>query len=143
MVNNMIEQQAKVVSCDDNTVWLEAERESTCGGCKLKQGCGTGLLAKHVGKRFSRISVAKTHDVSVGEQVQLEIPEQGLLLGAFLMYILPLIFMFLLAAFARVLDVNEAVEIIAGLSGLCIGFFVVKTRLQNKNDAFQAKIVEE
>ena len=69
----MIKQQAKVVSCDDNKVWLEAERQSTCGQCQVRKGCGTGLLANHVGKRFSRIEVAKTDDVTVGQQVELRI----------------------------------------------------------------------
>lgn len=139
----MIEQKAKVVSCDEDTVWLEAERQSTCSGCRLKQGCGTGLLANHVGKRFSHISVAKTHDISVGQQVNLVIPEQTLLQGAFLMYILPLVLMFLFAALAEFLNFNEVVEIFAGISGLCIGFFLVRLRLRTKEDSFKAKIVEE
>jgi len=139
----MIEQKAKVVGCDENTVWLEAERQSTCSSCRLKQGCGTGLLADHVGKRFSQISVAKIHDVSVGQQVNLAIPEQTLLRGAFLMYILPLVLMFLFAALAEFLKFNEVVEIFAGMSGLCIGFFLVRLRLRTKEDSFKAKIVEE
>ena len=139
----MIEQSAKVVSCDDSTVWLEAERQSTCSGCQLKQGCGTGLLAKHVGKKFTRISVNKTHDVTVGEQVQLAIPEQALLQGAFVMYILPLTLMFIFAGIANFLNFNDLVEIFAGLSGLFIGFLLVKTRLSHNTDGFKAKIVEE
>jgi len=139
----MIEQAAKVVSCDESTVWLEAERQSTCSGCQLKQGCGTGLLAKHVGKKFTRISVNKTHDVTVGEQVQLAIPEEALLQGAFVMYMLPLLLMFAFSAIAQYLTLNNVMEIIAGLSGLFIGFWVVKIRLSNNDDDFKAKIVEE
>lgn len=139
----MIEQSAKVVSCDDDVVWLEAERQSTCGACKLRQGCGTGLLAKHVGKRFSRIAVEKTHDVFIGKQVQLAIPEDALLQGAFLMYILPLILMFVFAATAQWLNFSNVMEILAGLSGLFIGFLFVKKRLSTKQDRFKAKIVEE
>lgn len=139
----MIEQSAKVVSCDDDTVWLEAERQSTCGACQLKQGCGTGLLAKHIGKRFSRIAVKKTHEVFIGEQVQLAIPEDALLQGAFLMYILPLILMFLFAATAQWLNVSNVMEIFAGFSGLFIGFLLVNKRLSTKKDSFKAKIIEE
>ena len=139
----MIEQSAKVVSCDDRTVWLEAERQSTCSACKLKQGCGTGILEKHVGQRFSRIAVDKTTEVTIGQQVKLTIPEETLLQGAFLMYILPLVLMFILAAGARALNLNDAVEIFAGLSGLLIGFYLVKIRLANRKDTFKARIVEE
>lgn len=139
----MIEQSAKVVKYDGKMVWVEAERQSTCSGCQVKQGCGTGMLAKHVGKRFSSIAVIKTIDVAVGQQVQLAIPEETLLQGAFLMYILPLLLMFVVAAGARALNFNEAIEIFGGLSGLLIGFYWVKLHLTNKKDGFQARIIEE
>ncbi len=139
----MIEQKATVVSYDEKTIWLEAERQSTCDGCQVKKGCGTGLLAKHVGKRFSRIAVAKTMDVHIGQQVQLAIPEESLLQGAVLMYILPLIMMFAFSAIAQTLNVSEALEIIAGIAGLLIGFYWVRIRLQRQTDGLQAKIVEE
>jgi sigma-E factor negative regulatory protein RseC len=138
----MIEQSAKVVRTDDKMVWLEAERESTCSGCQVRQGCGTGMLAKHVGKRFSSIAVLKTSDVKIGQQVQLAIPEETLLQGAFLMYILPLVLMFVMAAAARALNLSEAIEILGGLSGLFIGFYWVKVHLANKKDVFQARITE-
>lgn len=139
----MIEQQATVIACDDNTVWLEAERQSTCSQCQLKQGCGTGLLANHVGKRFSRIAVNKTIDVTIGQHVKLAIPEESLLHGTFVMYIKPLLLMFLFAAVAQFLNFNEMVEIFAGISGLLIGFYWARLRLTNNKDGFQAKIVEE
>jgi len=139
----MIEQQAKVVACDEQTVLLEAERESTCDGCKLKQGCGTGLLDKHVGQRFSTITVAKTHNVEVGQEVHLGIPEQRLLQGALLMYIVPLLFLFVAAGLAKFFSVNQEIEIIAGISGLLVGFYWIRNILKNKNNAFQAKIIKE
>jgi len=96
----MIEQQATVIEIKDDTIWLQAERQSTCGQCQIKQGCGTGLLAKHVGQRFSKIAVNNTTDVSIGQHVTVAIPEQTLLQGAALMYLLPLglLFMFSMAA---------------------------------------------
>lgn len=139
----MIEQQATVIGSDDDTVWLEAERQSTCSQCQLKKGCGTGLLANHVGKRFSRIAVNKTIDVTIGQQVRLAIPEESLLKGTFVMYIMPLVLMFLFAAAAQFLNFNEMIEILAGISGLLIGFYWARLRLANNKDGFQARIVEE
>lgn len=139
----MIEQQATVISCDNDTVWLQAERQSTCSGCQVRKGCGTGLLAKHVGKRFSRIAVAKENDVTIGQQVRLAIPEQALLQGTFLMYILPLVLLFLFAAGAKALNLGEIAEIFAGITGLFIGFYGVRVYVRNKKDGFQAKIIEE
>ena len=139
----MIEQQARVIEIDGDTVWLEAERESTCSDCQVKHGCGTGLLAKHVGKKFSKISVHKTTDTTMGEVVTLVIPEEALLEGAALMYLLPLTLLFLFSIITRSFDLGEGAEILAGLTGLVTGFAVVKENLRNKKDGIQAKVLEE
>jgi|TARA_B100000795_G_scaffold114510_1_gene84943 sigma-E factor negative regulatory protein RseC len=139
----MIEQQATIVEVDGDTVWLQAERESTCSNCQVKQGCGTGLLSKHVGKKFSKISVHKTTDVALGQVVTLVIPEQALLQGAALLYLLPLILLFLFSFVTRSFDLGEGAEILAGLTGLVTGFAVVKENLRNKIDGIQAKVLEE
>ena len=139
----MIEQQARVIEIDGDVVWLEADRESTCSNCQVKQGCGTGLLANHVGKKFSKISVYKTTDATLGEVVTLVIPEEALLEGAALMYLLPLTLLFLFSIITRSFDLGEGAEILAGLTGLVTGFAVVKENLRNKKDGIQAKVLEE
>ena len=139
----MITQQAIIVDIDDDTVWLEVERQSTCSQCQVRQGCGTGLLSKHVGNRFSRISVKKTNDVTIGQHVQLAIPEQHLLHATVLIYIVPLICMFLLASVTQVLNINELAEIFSGIAGLLIGLYWVRRYLRNKKDDFNVRIIEE
>lgn len=120
----MIKQKATVIASDESTVWVDTERQSTCGQCQVKQGCGTGLLENHVGKRFSRIAIKKQEDVVIGQQVQLGIPEKPLLYGAFMMYIIPLLVMFLFAATAQLLNFSEIMEVIAGIIGLVSGFLL-------------------
>jgi sigma-E factor negative regulatory protein RseC len=139
----VIEQQATVIQIEDDTIWLQAERQSTCSQCQIKQGCGTGLLAKHVGKRFSKIAVNKTAETTVGQVVTLAIPEQALLQGAALMYLLPLALLFLFSIVTRTFQLGEGLEILAGLAGLITGFIWVKQHLRNKKDGIQAKVVEE
>ena len=139
----MIEQQARVIEIDGDVVWLEADRESTCSNCQVKQGCGTGLLANHVGKKFSKISVHKTTDATLGEVVTLVIPEEALLQGAALMYLLPLTLLFLFSIVTRSFELGEGAEILAGFTGLVTGFAVVKENLRNKQDGIQAKVLEE
>jgi len=139
----MIEQQATVIEVDDDQIWLHAERQSTCSQCQIKQGCGTGLLAKHVGKRFSKIAVNKTAETTVGQVVTLAIPEQILLQGAALMYLFPLVLLLLFSIIARSLELGEVMETIMGLGGLMVGFIWVKHSFKNKRDGLQAKVVEE
>jgi sigma-E factor negative regulatory protein RseC len=139
----MIEQQATVVDIDDDKVTLQAARQSTCSSCQLKQGCGTGLLAKHVGQRFSNIVVNKTTDVELGQQRTVVIPEQTLIQGAALMYLLPLGLLFLFSMGARLFVLGEGSEIVLGLIGLVSGFVWVKQHLKSKKNGFQARVLEE
>jgi sigma-E factor negative regulatory protein RseC len=139
----MIEQKAKVVAIDEQTIWLDAQRQSTCSGCAAKQGCGTGLLENHVGKRFSRIAIEKKDTVNLGQQMQLAIPEEALLQGAFIMYMIPLLFMFLFALVATSLGATTWLETISGISGLFAGLFIVKSKLKNKKIDIQASIIED
>jgi sigma-E factor negative regulatory protein RseC len=138
----MIEQKAKVVGFNNDTVFLDVERQSTCSACEVRQGCGTGLLSKHVGKRFSHIKIHKKNDVKIGQQVQVAISEKTLLQGAFLVYLIPILLLFVFSAIAQVFNFSEMVEILFGVTGLILGFYFVKIRLNNNND-FQAGIVEE
>lgn len=139
----MIEQKATVVAIEADRIWVEAQRQSTCGSCQVRQGCGTGLLAKHVGKRFNRIAVPNNKTVVVGQQVTVAIPEDALLQGAFLMYLLPLIAMFAGAGLARWLAWPEPLQIAAGLAALLAGFFWVASRLKRKNAVIATQIIEE
>ena len=139
----MIEQQATVISEDDTSLIVHAERESTCSKCQVRQGCGTGLLAEHVGKRFSRISVEKTPHAKVGDNVTLGIPEDALLKGTFMVYIGPLLTMFAGSGLANILNLHQVLEIIFGFSGLLIGFYWAKARLNQTTQNLKAKIIED
>jgi len=139
----MIEQKAIVISREAHLVWVEAERQSTCGQCQVRKGCGTGLLAKHVGQRFSRIAVKTDEQFEVGQQVTVSIPEQALLSGAFMMYLVPILLMFAAAALTRWANIGELAEIVAGLSALMVGFYFVRIRLANKHTGVQVKSTED
>ena len=139
----MIKQKASVVRADDKTVWLNVERESVCSSCKVKQGCGTGMLAKHIGRRFSQVEVNKTGNIRLGQQVELAMPAHRLLQGAFLVYAMPLVFMFIFAILMRMVTVSNIAEVIAGIVGLLTGFFWAGLYLRHNKASFQAKIIEE
>lgn len=139
----MIEQKATVISRDGDIVWVEAERQSTCGQCAARKGCGTGLLAKHVGQRFSRIAVKTDQALRIGQTVMVSIPEQALLSGAVLMYLLPLLALFAFAALTRMLGGGELLQIVSGLIGLCAGFIWVRRRVKDQSPGIQVQSTED
>jgi sigma-E factor negative regulatory protein RseC len=139
----MIEQKATVISRDGNIVWVEAERQSTCGQCAARKGCGTGLLAKHVGQRFSRIAVNTDQELQIGQPVMVSIPEQALLSGAVQMYLLPLLALFGFAMLTRMLGGGELLQIVSGLIGLCAGFFWVRQKVRDNNPGIQVQSTED
>ena len=139
----MIEHKATVISRHGNIVWVEAERQSTCGQCLARKGCGTGLLAKHVGQRFSRISVNTEQDLRIGQAVLVSIPEQALLSGAVMMYLLPLLALFSFAMLTRMLGGGELLQILSGLIGLCAGFFWVRRRVRDNSPGIQVQSTED
>lgn len=139
----MIKQKAIVTSIEEDVIWVEAQRQSTCGQCQIRQGCGTGLLAKHVGKRFSKIAVPKTVAVTIGQEVTVAIPEQALLHGAFLLYLVPLLLMLGFSALTRSFALGEGIEIVAGILGLLMGFYWVKQYLKKTNTTINTQILED
>lgn len=138
----MIEQTATVVSIDDEQIWLDVERQSSCSGCKLRNGCGTGLLSRHVGKRFSRLAVPRTENVQVGEQVQVQIAEKELLSGALMMYLLPLAGLIGGAGLVTMLSGPAWLEIASGLGGLAAGFVWLRHYFSHRQDSIQTQLTE-
>ncbi len=139
----MIEQKATIVELEDNIAWVQAERQSTCGQCAVRKGCGTGLLAKHVGKKFTRIAVPRTENMEPGQHVYVSIPEEALVQGAALMYLLPILFMFAAAVAIRSLGWGELAEISAGIVGLFAGFYWVRNKLKTHAVQLDTQIIEE
>lgn len=139
----MIEQKAQVIKQDAGAVWVEAERQSTCSQCQVKNGCGTGLMEKHVGKRFSRLRVSTAEQLQAGQTVAVQIPEHALLSGAFMVYIWPLLMLFAGAACSRWLGFGELTQIIIGLLALLVGFVVASQQMKKKQLDVHIQLVEE
>jgi sigma-E factor negative regulatory protein RseC len=139
----MIEQKATVASRNGDQVWVEAERQSTCGQCRARKGCGTGLLSKHVGKKFSQIAFRDEGELRVGQQVTVSIPEEALLSGAFMMYVLPLILLFFTSIAVRLIGGGELLQIVSGLLGLITGFVWVKHRMKHHDAGINVKPNED
>ena len=96
----MIEEHAQVIEIKGDSVLLQAQTQSACGSCAANKGCGTSVLAKVVGRKFTRFQAENNIDVKVGDTVVVGIAEDALLKGSLVMYIIPVVGMFLFALLA-------------------------------------------
>ncbi|MBI5462336.1 MAG: SoxR reducing system RseC family protein [Gammaproteobacteria bacterium] len=94
----MIEEFAQVVATEGEFVWVETQRQSTCGGCAANQACGTATLAKVLGTRRTRVRAlnpAWNHDgAQVGDTVVIGLDETALIRGSLAVYAMPLLTLF-------------------------------------------------
>lgn len=149
----MIEEKAIVVAIEGERALLQTQRRSACQSCSVKQGCGTSVLAKVVGKRSSQILISNTLSASVGDELVIGINDDALVKGSLLIYALPVVFLLLAALvgefWAKSYDFNaELVSIIAGLTGfmfsfLLIRFVLFKTRLKSEIEPCMLRVAQK
>lgn len=86
----MIEETGQIVDVQGEFAWVESERTNTCGKCSVRQGCGTGAIAKVLGRRRVRMRVLNRIEARVGDHVVIGIAESGLVRGSLAVYAAPL-----------------------------------------------------
>jgi sigma-E factor negative regulatory protein RseC len=96
----MIEEQAQVIEIKGNRLLLQAQTQSACGSCSVSKGCGTSLLAKVVGRKFTHFQAENNINAKVGDTVVVGIAEDALLKGSLMMYISPVACMLVFALLA-------------------------------------------
>ena len=89
----MIEERARVIAIEDDQLLLEAQIRSTCHACAVKQGCGTSVLSKWLGRKFTRFQAPNTVNAQVGDEVVVGLAESAMLKGSLMVYLLPLLAM--------------------------------------------------
>ena len=132
----MIEEQAKVIAIDNDQVLLEAQSQSSCNACAARQGCGTSVLSKWVGRKFTRFKAPNTVNARVGEVVVVGLAEDALLKGSLLVYLLPLIGMIIFALVADSLIAAETASrdllvVLAAVLGFFVASFVSRVVLSS------------
>lgn len=125
----MIEEQGRVVAVEDGAVWVETLRKSTCSSCSANAGCGQGLMDKlGVGRSRGLVRALCNLRLEVGDSVVIGVREDLLVRGSLLVYLLPLAGLFVVALLAQALGAGEPQIVVAGLSGLGLGWLLVRWR---------------
>jgi sigma-E factor negative regulatory protein RseC len=138
----MIEERATVVEVGPGVAWVQTERRTACDSCRVNKGCGTGVIAKMVGRRSSVVRALDPVGARPGELVIIGIGEDAILRGSSAVYLVPLLAMFgagiaggaVLSPFAA--SGAEWPGIVCALAGLCGGLWWLKRYAEAvRNDA--------
>jgi sigma-E factor negative regulatory protein RseC len=128
----MLTETGRIVALEADGLWVETIRRSTCGACAARSGCGHGLLNRLSDGRRGYIRVLpgdhSIDELRVDDQVFIGIPEEVILRGSFIAYMLPLLAM-LVGAFgaATWLSGNDDLPaLLGGAAGLLLGFLLVR-----------------
>ena len=128
----MLVETGRVVAVEPEALWVETIRQSTCGSCAANKGCGHGLLNRIGDGRTGYVRVLPgptgTAGCAVDDQVRISIPEQVILRGSLVVYVLPLLFMLGGAAGAGGLwPAGSQLASVGGAAvGLALGFAAVR-----------------
>ena len=125
----MIEEQGRVVAVEPGAVWVETLLKSTCSSCSAKAGCGQGVMdALGIGGRRGHVRALTDLQLDIGDSVAIGVREDILLRGSLLVYLLPLLGLFLGALSMQALGGSEPHMILAGLAGLLCSWLYVRWR---------------
>ncbi|MCR9090826.1 SoxR reducing system RseC family protein [Algiphilus sp.] len=123
----MIEERAIVTSVDGDQVFIQALNMGNCQRCAEGRGCGGGLLgrlARH--RQYSIPATSQIKGLQSGDAVVVGIGGDALLRASAMVYLLPLIGMIALGAFASiVLNAGELLVAAFSVSGLAAGLLLV------------------
>lgn len=126
----MVEANAQVIVKCKTHAWVEAERRTSCHGCTLSQGCGTGSIAKYLMIKPIIVKVSNPVGAEAGDRVIVGLPEKAFLRSSFMLYMLPLLAMFLGAGLGGTLASyfggDEGLGVLLGLGGLAGGLLGVR-----------------
>ena len=137
----MIEEQAQVIEIQGDQLILQAQTQSACGSCAVNKGCGTSVLSKVVGRKFTQFQAKNNIGAEVGDTVIVGIAEDALLRGSVVIYIMPIMGMLVFALIADYYLVEMAVRDLfiaaSGVMGLVFGSLFAKQYFLRKSSANQ------
>jgi sigma-E factor negative regulatory protein RseC len=134
----MILETGTVVAVEPEGLWVETIQKSACEVCVAEKGCGQKFLSRLAGKTTSirvLLDNQPPQKFSVGQSVTIGIPEDVIVLGSMLVYLLPIFGTVLGSALIGIYGGGGDLHSIGGaLAGLVAGGWLVRLhskRLRN------------
>jgi sigma-E factor negative regulatory protein RseC len=125
----MLETRATVVQIDGQYALVQANHGNGCEQCNGK-GCGTGKLSKLFCSKPRQFRVNNPVNAGINDEVIVSVADGSVFQGIALVYILPLLLLFLGAALGSILTVQpeqrDVYSAVGAFAGLVAGFVMAK-----------------
>lgn len=122
----MIKEWATVISWSNGLAQVSCDVKSSCSSCSSRAGCGSRVLNKLGPQTEHTLSVPSAEPLVVGQKVELGISEGSLLTSAMLVYMTPLLGLFVMAAIFQLLFVSDLASFAGGVLGGVGGFLIAR-----------------
>lgn len=122
----MIKEWATVVAWQDGFAQVSCDVKTSCNSCSSRAGCGSRVLNKLGPQTEHTIVVPSAEPLTVGQKVELGISEGSLLTSAMLVYMTPLLGLFVMAAVFQLLFTSDLAAFAGGVLGGVGGFLVAR-----------------
>lgn len=137
LADELLEEVGRIVAYDTpGWVRVEVELKSACNHCSNSDNCGTSTIAKAFSVKTQQFSLPTDKHYPVGDLVKLGLPSSVILQAAALVYLLPLVGLFIGAPLGQMLsdlllvtDPNthsDYFAIVFGLSGGALSWRIAK-----------------
>ncbi len=146
----MLTETGRVVAVETDSLWIETIRKSTCGSCAVQKGCGHGLINQisDGSRSYIRVLPGELAPAAcvVDDEVRISIPEEVILRGSLIVYMLPLMAMLGGATLSTSLfsGDQDLMAIAGAVVGFALGVAAVRWHAwQHRDDArLQPKLLE-
>lgn len=122
----MIKEWATVVSWQNGEALVNCDVKSSCNSCASRSSCGSRVLNKLGPQTTHTITVPCAEPLVAGQKVELGIAERSLLSSALLVYMSPLVGLFVLAGLFQALFGSDIAAVCGAFLGGVGGFLLAR-----------------
>lgn len=122
----MIKEWATVISWADGIALVSCDVKSSCNSCASRAGCGSRVLNKLGPQTSHTISVPSEQPLVEGQKVELGITEGSLLTSAMLVYLSPLVGLFVMGGVFQMLFGTDLAAMCGAALGGVGGFLLAR-----------------
>ncbi|WP_018873830.1 SoxR reducing system RseC family protein [Thioalkalivibrio sp. ALJ16] len=133
-MSEWIREQGTVLAVAGHEARVRIERQSTCGSCSARTGCGSGVLSEVLGRKAVEVTIGHPGNLQPGDTVTLGVRDQALVSGALAMYLLPLAGLVVAPALLMwaAPGLGEGYHLLAGALGFAAGLLGVRGWLRRR-----------